>query len=107
MGRWQPMPSNCRCLMIGYNLMELDGLRRLLEPEFEVLAVAPEKQAALDAARRFRPDTAVIDLRPEGVGLEMARNLRETCPELALTYITGDADTYLRVTPVSRTQLIS
>src|SRR5690348_12849845 len=95
-----------RCLMIGYNLVELDGLRRLLEPEFEVLAVAGEMVSAMDAAMRFRPNAAFIGLDPEIGGLEMARNLREACPELAVTYLAGDSETCLSVTPVSKTRLV-
>ena len=100
------MPSGCRCLLIGYSSVALDGLRSLLEPEFEVLAVAGEMDAALDAAIRSRPNAAVIGLDPEGGGLEMARNLREVCPDLAVTYFASGPDTYLSVTPVSKTRLV-
>ena len=100
------MPSSCRCLLIGYSGVALDGLRCLLEPAFEVLAVAGEMSPALGAAMRFRPNAAVIGLDPEGGGIEMALKLREACPELAVTYFASDSDTYLSVTPVSRTRLV-
>jgi DNA-binding NarL/FixJ family response regulator len=100
------MPRSCRCLMIGYNPIELDGLACLLEPQFEVLAVAGEMCVALDAAMSFRPNAAVIRLEPEDCGLEMARNLREACPELAVIYLASDSDTYMSITQVSRTRLV-
>jgi DNA-binding NarL/FixJ family response regulator len=100
------MPSSCRCLVIGHNAMQLDGLRSLLEREFEVLTVAGEMSPALDAAMTFRPNAAVIGLKLEGDGIEMALHLREACPELGVTYLARDSDTYLSITPVSTTRLV-
>jgi DNA-binding NarL/FixJ family response regulator len=76
-----------RCLLIGDNAMMINGLRYLLEPKFEVLAVAAEMGTALDAVTMFRPDIAIIHLEPQGGGLEISRHLREACPELAVTIL--------------------
>jgi DNA-binding NarL/FixJ family response regulator len=59
-----------------------EGLRRLLEPEFEVVAVVPDGPSLLEAARRLRPDVVVADLAMPGLsGLEAARLLaREGAP---------------------------
>ena len=43
----------------------LDGLRALLsrEPDLRVVATATDGERLLDAARRFKPDLAVIDIQ--------------------------------------------
>jgi DNA-binding NarL/FixJ family response regulator len=76
-----------RCLLIGDNATMIDGLRYLLEPNCEVLAVAGELHTALKAVGLFCPDMAIIHVELEGGGLEMSRHLREACPELAVTVL--------------------
>jgi DNA-binding NarL/FixJ family response regulator len=58
----------------------LDGLENLflLEKDFEVLARCADGAETLRAARLFRPDVLVLDIRmPEMSGLEVARKMRE------------------------------
>jgi len=59
-------------------------LRSLVtEPGIEVVAVAVDGQAALDAIERHRPDVALIDLRTPGIsGLDIAEQVAAHEPPL-------------------------
>ncbi len=59
-------------------------LRSLMhEPGIEVVAVAVDGQAALDAIERHRPDVALVDLRTPGVsGLDIAEHVARREPRL-------------------------
>jgi DNA-binding NarL/FixJ family response regulator len=48
-------------LVIGHHALLLDGLRSLLEPDFEVLAAPADNYAALAVAAAFRPDIVIVD----------------------------------------------
>jgi DNA-binding NarL/FixJ family response regulator len=55
-----------------------EGLRRLLEPEFEVVAVVTDGPALLATTERLRPDVVIADLVMPGLsGLEAARRLTQ------------------------------
>jgi DNA-binding NarL/FixJ family response regulator len=81
-----------RCLLVGHHVLLLDGLRALLEPEFEVLSVATDIDAALALANAYCPAAAIIDLDAGIISLWIARRLQEALPKLAVTYLTGEID---------------
>lgn len=61
--------------------MMLEGLRKLLDPQFEVVAVAMDGYALLEAAERLRPDLVITDIFMPGMnGLEVTRQLRRALP---------------------------
>jgi DNA-binding NarL/FixJ family response regulator len=93
-----------RCLLIGHQLLLLDGLRNLLEPEFEVLAVAADYHAAFAAAEAFCPEVAVIDADAGEVSREIGLRLRETHPALVTTYLTSKVDPWSVEAVVSKTR---
>lgn len=87
------------------------GIRRILEaqPGFEVVAEAPDGQAALDAARRVEADVLVLDLNMAGLdGIEVLAAVKADRPGLKVVVLTmhagreyvsraieGGADAYL------------
>jgi DNA-binding NarL/FixJ family response regulator len=64
-----------------------DGLAAILgnHPDIQVVASAADGIQALEAARKLRPDIAVLDINmPTLNGIEAGRQIRETCPEIEI-----------------------
>jgi len=71
------------------------GLAALLgrRPEFQVVAEAGTVSEAVAAARKFRPDLVVMDVRlPDGSGIEACREIRAEMPDTRVVMYTLDAD---------------
>lgn len=69
-----------------------------LEPDFEVVGEAADGPAALEQARRTRPQVVLVDLRLPGMGgLELITALRQAAPDaraLVLSTYQGEEDVY-------------
>ena len=62
-------------------------------PEFQVVAEAGTVAEAVAAARRFRPDLVVMDVRlPDGSGVEACREIRAEMPETRVVILTSYPD---------------
>ena len=71
------------------------GLVALLgrRPEFHVVAEAGTVAEAIAAARRFRPDLIVMDVRlPDGSGIEACREIRAEMPDTRVVMLTSYPD---------------
>ena len=67
-----------RVLIADDHSMVIDGLRALLEPEYEVVGAVNDGRAVLPEVRRLRPDVVIIDISmPLLNGLDCARQLRD------------------------------
>ncbi|MFY9823304.1 MAG: response regulator transcription factor [Thermoanaerobaculia bacterium] len=61
--------------------MILEGLKRLLRPEFNVVGAVADGQAFVEMAEERQPDVVITDIAMPGLdGLAAARRLRETVP---------------------------
>ena len=70
-----------RVLLADDHPLMLDGLRKLLEPDFEVVAAVRDGRELLEAAERLRPDLIVTDISmPLVDGLEATRRLQKVLP---------------------------
>lgn len=70
-----------RVLLADDHPMMLVGLRKLLEPEFEVVAAVLDGWALLAAAEHLRPDLVITDIGMPGLdGIEATRRLQESVP---------------------------
>jgi DNA-binding NarL/FixJ family response regulator len=70
-----------------------DGLRRLLEPQFEVIATANDGQSVLVVAQDVKPDLFVLDISmPRISGIEAARKLRQRDPAAKIVFLTMHQD---------------
>jgi DNA-binding NarL/FixJ family response regulator len=94
-----------RCLVIGHHALLLDGLRSLLEPDFEVLAAPADNYAALAVAAAFRPDIVIVDSDAGEISFLIGSRLREAQTELPVTYLTSgpsrSANTVSKTRPAS------
>jgi len=62
-------------------------------PEFHVVAEAGTAADAVSAARRFRPDLVVMDVRlPDGSGIEACREIRAEMPNTRVVILTSYPD---------------
>ena len=71
------------------------GLVAMLDrrAEFQVVAEAGTVADAVAAARRFRPDLVVMDVRlPDGSGVEACREIRAEMPETRVVILTSYPD---------------
>jgi DNA-binding NarL/FixJ family response regulator len=70
-----------------------EGLRGLLEPEFEVVAVATDGRELVAMAREHRPDVVVADITmPVLNGIEAAVQLRDAGLEAKVVFLTMHRD---------------
>ena len=75
-----------RLLVVDDHEVVRQGLVAVLDrrPGFQVVAEAGTVAESIDAARRFRPDIVVMDVRlPDGTGIEACREIRAEHPRHA------------------------
>lgn len=71
----------------------LDGLRRLLEPELEVIGEVTDGQDLLDAAEHLRPDLVITDIAMPGLdGIEATRLLQAVLPSVRVLILSIHAE---------------
>jgi DNA-binding NarL/FixJ family response regulator len=74
--------------------MMAEGLRRLLDPEFEVVGLVEDGQALVAAAAKLRPDVIVADITmPRLNGLDAIALLKADNPETRVVVITMHRET--------------
>jgi DNA-binding NarL/FixJ family response regulator len=70
-----------------------DEIRRLLEPQFDVVATAQDGLSALSLAKDLKPDVLVLDISmPRVSGIEAARKLRQQDPTAKIVFLTMHQD---------------
>lgn len=61
----------------------LEGIRGLLETQFETVVMVADKRSLFDAVDKVKPDLAVVDLSLSVSGqVSIAREIKESYPEL-------------------------
>lgn len=87
-GRNDPRP---RCLIIGQHRIVVECLHLLLQSEFEVRSVTADIEAALDLAKHFDPQVAIVHCPSSSDPiLNLTRRLREGRPGLAITVLSDE-----------------
>jgi DNA-binding NarL/FixJ family response regulator len=82
-----------RVLLADDHTLVLEGFRRLLESDFELVGSVEDGKALLAAAEELRPDIIVLDISmPMLNGIEAARHLKKTLPDTKLVILTMHAD---------------
>jgi len=88
-------PRPLSLLIVDDHEVVRQGLVALLgrRPEFQVVAEAGTAAEAVAAARRFRPNLIVMDVRlPDGSGIEACREIRAELPETRVVILTSYPD---------------
>jgi len=85
-----------RVLLADDHEILVDGLRSVLEPQYEVVGTAIDGRALLEAAAKLLPDIIVLDIgMPQLNGLDAARQLKHTMPKVKLIFLTVNKDPYI------------
>src|SRR4051812_25319063 len=97
MPRSQPtIPPRPRIILGDDHLLLLEALRKLLEPEFDVVHVATDGEELVTATAELRPDVVVCDLSmPSLSGLVAGRRILERQPDIRLVCLTMHRDPVL------------
>jgi DNA-binding NarL/FixJ family response regulator len=90
---WSELVRKPRLLLADDHELLLDGLRKLLEPEFELIATVGDGRAAVAAFERLRPDLLLLDIGlPLLNGIEAARQVKQIAPTARILFVTMQTD---------------
>ena len=82
-----------RVLLADDHTLVLEGLRRILEDNCELVGMVEDGRALVEAAPRLEPDLILLDISmPLLNGLEAARQLRTLVPDSKIIFLTMHAD---------------
>ena len=82
-----------RILLADDHKIVLDGLKSLLESEFEIMGTAQDGRALVAMAEKLRPDVIVADISmPLLNGIEAARQIKQVDKEIKIVFLTMHLD---------------
>jgi DNA-binding NarL/FixJ family response regulator len=82
-----------RVLIADDHTLVVDGLRKILEPECQVVGTVEDGRSLLVAAENTKPDIILLDISmPLLNGVEAARRIRAAVPGARLIFVTMHAD---------------
>src|SRR5437773_4374886 len=82
-----------RILLADDHTLVVEGFRKLLEPEFEIVGVVPDGRALLAATLREKPDVVIVDIgMPLLNGIDAGRELKKLVPRTKLIVLTMNED---------------
>jgi DNA-binding NarL/FixJ family response regulator len=82
-----------RVVIVDDHTLLTEALRRLLEPDCEVVGTYDDPRAFLRDVTRVRPDVAVLDISmPSLNGLDAARELHRVMPSARIIFLTMNED---------------
>jgi DNA-binding NarL/FixJ family response regulator len=85
-----------RLLLADDHAIILEGLTRLLEPEFEVIGKAEDGRAMLEMSARLKPDVIIADISmPLLSGIEAVRQLRKKDSRTKVIFLSMHSDVEL------------
>ena len=87
------MINRPRVLIADDHVLVVEALRKLLEPEVELVGAVENGWELLAAAARLKPDVILLDVSmPLLNGIEAARQLRRSLPSAKLIFLTMHGD---------------
>ena len=82
-----------RILLADDHRIVTEGLRNLLEPEFELVGIVEDGRALLAAAEKLRPDVIIADISmPLLNGIEAVRQIKKTNKDVKVIFLTMHPD---------------
>lgn len=78
-----------RILLADDHLLTLEGIRTVLEPHHEIVGIAEDGRALLEAALRLKPELIVLDITmPLLNGVDAAVQIKKSLPGTKLLFVT-------------------
>jgi DNA-binding NarL/FixJ family response regulator len=78
-----------RVVLADDHTIVTEGLKALLDPEFEIVATVDNGRAAIKAVRDFNPAVIVLDISmPQLNGIDTAREIRKVAPKVKIVILT-------------------
>jgi DNA-binding NarL/FixJ family response regulator len=92
------MTKRTRILLADDHTLMLEGFRKLLEPQHEVVDSVGDGRALVEAALRLKPDLIILDITmPLLNGIDACRQIKKEWPEARLIFLSMHANlVYLR-----------
>lgn len=82
-----------RILLADDHSLVAEALKKLLEPEFEVVGIVADGRALLRVAPQLKPDLVLVDLNmPLLNGLDASEQLKEALPKVKIIVLTMNED---------------
>lgn len=82
-----------RILLADDHRIFLDGLRSLLEPEFEIVGMVEDGRALVSFVQKLRPDVIVVDISmPLLNGIEAVHQIKKLDSQVKVVFLTMHAD---------------
>jgi len=82
-----------RILLADDHRIVAEGLRSLLEPEFELVSIVEDGRALLAAAEKLKPDVIIADISmPLLNGIEAIRQIKKTDKNVRVIFLTMHPD---------------
>lgn len=82
-----------RIILADDHRIVIEGLRNLLEPEFELVGTVENGRALMDATKKLHPDVVVADISmPLLNGIEAVRQIKKNDPAVKVVFLTMHPD---------------
>ena len=82
-----------RIILADDHTLILEALKKLIEPEFDVVGTFSDGLALLEGAAELKPTVIVLDIgMPKTNGLNAGARLKQTMPLVKLVYLTMNQD---------------
>jgi DNA-binding NarL/FixJ family response regulator len=83
-----------RLLLADDHTLVLEGFRRILEADFDLVGLVEDGRALVKQAEQLKPDVIMLDISmPLLNGFEAARQIKKILPKTKLVFLTMHADT--------------
>lgn len=82
-----------RIVLADDHTLVLEGLRKILEDEYDIVGTAEDGRTLLKVAQEHNPDVVVLDISmPQLNGLDAARQLHKLLPACKIIFLTMHTD---------------
>lgn len=79
----------CRVLLADDHVLIAEGIKKLLEPEFELVGIVADGRSLVTAVAELHPDIAVVDISlPLLNGLDASQHIKKADPNVKIIMLT-------------------